>query len=561
MNNINVRNIDEDEWPLIGYFMYKMYRESKTHPKDTLEKLIKKAENGIKVLLVHYLNDGFDEEDISIGKELKKAILRLDFTDYISSDYISFSTILIMNRLGLIEKISEGKTYQRHIKFTERFNEIYNHISEIEDAYELIPINTSNIEEYILEKNIIIDSNELIKKIEKENVNIVISFDAKKIQNNKEMLIEYINDIVEIETGIYSLKQRYNNMIEQYKENISMLYPKQFDICLSINKELKKLDDKIDKLIKKKERNKPVFKEISYTIPSKPVFDLVKPVEPKYKTPNIFNKRKIEIINKELEEKYKEAVILYNEEVKKYQENMINYENTIKELKEKSINDSKLAYKTKIKEYEDIKKEIDKDINMIKKEKNNIKNNILKICEEKLKNEEKFKKNIDIEYEIKYIENYLKELIETREKLYACNVVYKKYRNLIAMSSFLDYLNSERCEKLSGNDGAYNLYEQESKSNIIISKMDIMIDKLEEIEDNQFTFYNKISETNNLLSTISDELLINNDLLEKEQNNTSIIKENVERIDYNTKVANYYNKVIASNTNAIKYMNLIGLIT
>ena len=55
----------------------------------------------------------------------------------------------------------------------------------------------------------------------------------------------------------------------------------------------------------------------------------------------------------------------------------------------------------------------------------------------------------------------LERALQIRSDLYSCNVIFSKYRTLPAIASILEYLESGRCEALSGPDGAYNLYESE----------------------------------------------------------------------------------------------------
>ena len=47
------------------------------------------------------------------------------------------------------------------------------------------------------------------------------------------------------------------------------------------------------------------------------------------------------------------------------------------------------------------------------------------------------------------------------EKLYAADVIFPKYRNMVAICTIYEYFVSGRCTTLVGADGAYNLYESE----------------------------------------------------------------------------------------------------
>lgn len=108
------------------------------------------------------------------------------------------------------------------------------------------------------------------------------------------------------------------------------------------------------------------------------------------------------------------------------------------------------------------------------------------------------------------IEKVLDSQNETRrilEKYYDMNIIYPKYRNLVAVSSFHEYLASGRCAGLEGTDGAYNLYENEIRQDIIISKLDDIIRHLETIEKNQYMLYRAVKECTENAAKISQDVL------------------------------------------------------
>lgn len=88
---------------------------------------------------------------------------------------------------------------------------------------------------------------------------------------------------------------------------------------------------------------------------------------------------------------------------------------------------------------------------------------------------------------------------QTREvlnALYDRNIVYPKYRNLVPVCMFYEYLDSRRCTELEGHEGAINLYESELRLNRIIGKLDAVISRLDDIGNNQMVLYQAISEGN-----------------------------------------------------------------
>lgn len=93
-------------------------------------------------------------------------------------------------------------------------------------------------------------------------------------------------------------------------------------------------------------------------------------------------------------------------------------------------------------------------------------------------------------------------LSETRNvlsRLYESNIIYPKYRNMVAMCSIYEYFATGRCTELTGPNGAYNLYESELRQNTIINKLDTIINQLEAIKNNQYMLYTEMVKTNGML--------------------------------------------------------------
>ncbi len=130
------------------------------------------------------------------------------------------------------------------------------------------------------------------------------------------------------------------------------------------------------------------------------------------------------------------------------------------------------------------------------------------------------------------------------QQLYDFDIIFPKYRNMVAMCTIFEYFESGRCTELGGPNGAYNLYESELRQNLIISKLDTIIDKLEEIKENQYLLYSEIRNTNNLLEGIG--------------NDVSKILKNTNQIVKNTHITAVCSQAIAKNTEALKYISLIN---
>ena len=100
------------------------------------------------------------------------------------------------------------------------------------------------------------------------------------------------------------------------------------------------------------------------------------------------------------------------------------------------------------------------------------------------------------------LERMLQEEKETLEKLYGLDVIFGKYRGIVPVGSFIDYFASGRCDSFEGPNGAYNTYELELRLDKITNKLDVIIEKLDEIKANQRAMYFALSEMNRILRAI-----------------------------------------------------------
>lgn len=112
------------------------------------------------------------------------------------------------------------------------------------------------------------------------------------------------------------------------------------------------------------------------------------------------------------------------------------------------------------------------------------------------------------EYLDQLIAQQEKKLADTRRLLweaYDKALLYVKYRNFVAVCSICEYLESGRCIELGGPDGAYNLFEQEIRMNLIITQFGLIISELDEIRENQAMLYDAISTGNRLTSQLIEQ--------------------------------------------------------
>ena len=163
------------------------------------------------------------------------------------------------------------------------------------------------------------------------------------------------------------------------------------------------------------------------------------------------------------------------------------------------------------------------------------------IVRKNIKNKEIANKKIAIlNQELTKLTSLYKETKATLDIYYDKNIVFPKYRNLFAISSYLDYLSSVRCSCLEGHEGAYNIFEDEILHKIIIRKLDEVIEHLENIESNQYMLYSAIKESDRETNRIGQEL-----------NRVS------QRIEENTYVTAYNSNIAAQNTEFLKWVELL----
>lgn len=88
------------------------------------------------------------------------------------------------------------------------------------------------------------------------------------------------------------------------------------------------------------------------------------------------------------------------------------------------------------------------------------------------------------------------------KQLYDLDIIFPKYRNFIAISQIYEYYMSGRCTTLEGHEGAYNIFENEARQNIIILQLNNVLNQLEQIKQNQYMIYQAIQESNAILNQI-----------------------------------------------------------
>ena len=148
-----------------------------------------------------------------------------------------------------------------------------------------------------------------------------------------------------------------------------------------------------------------------------------KPTKPEMLKANIFNKKKIAAINAQAEAEYQEAIkkhLVAVEECKK--------------RTEKNKAEAENQKKAKIKKYSERIDKSARDLAMAQHELNQRRTNASDYPTPSVG----IKHILDAE--IDTVEEALKKNFQCRNELYSYNVIFEKYRNIVAVSSFYEYL-------------------------------------------------------------------------------------------------------------------------
>ncbi len=152
-----------------------------------------------------------------------------------------------------------------------------------------------------------------------------------------------------------------------------------------------------------------------------------------------------------------------------------------------------------------------------------------------------------INKELQIVKNSYSQTRRVLDTYYNYGIIYQKYRNLVAVSSFYEYFASGICSQLGGHEGAYNKFEYELRQNIIISKLDGIINRLDDIKNNQYMLYEAINESNRKTDRLT-KVLYN-------------VSDKIQNISDNQEVAAYNSRIAAQNTEYLTWAQTYEMIT
>jgi len=157
------------------------------------------------------------------------------------------------------------------------------------------------------------------------------------------------------------------------------------------------------------------------------------------------------------------------------------------------------------------------------------------------------------------VELHINKTQSTLEALYALDILFGKYRYFVAVASICEYFQSGRCDSLEGHEGAYNLYENELRQNIIIGQLSKVIKELQQIRNAQYLLYEAINASNQIQQNIAIELNnINRNSIKANQsiiNRLDDIKGSVDNSAKSSAMVEYFTKETANNSRLMVEIN------
>lgn len=374
-----------------------------------------------------------------------------------------------------------------------------------------------------------------------------------EVKESTSKLKDFILKIIEMELSVYSLSHYLGNLYLQLPEESDV--QNELDACKAkISKEYNNDISDVEGWIRKYNRqileleNKKVPEDRS-PLPKKPI----EPQKPLLQQAGFFNKKKVALENEALIE-------IYEKEQADYEAQLVLYESQIKERENAYLQKQKNLEKEKQKEKEELLKMIS-EMELKRKALVEKKERELPIRFAEIPKTNKMVLREFYISEIEEAEKTLKQMIQIKKAFYESGIVYKKYQDIVALSTFNEYLTSGRCDSLEGNNGAYNLYETELRANLIISKLDDIVVSLEKVKENQFYIYSELRNVNKEIKDMNSKMEKMAQTIENMENSILHIEMSTQNaavnsniIAYNTERSAYYAKKNAQLTNALGFL-------
>lgn len=374
---------------------------------------------------------------------------------------------------------------------------------------------------------------------------------AQNIKKGGQSLAEYILHLIQLENNIYTLKEHLPlayacQMLNRFSVSASAGIN-----AASGRKEMESYTEAVKAAEEAQERTEDAVNKLQSSGVPHAHYSLVphpnRPTEPVLEKAGLFNKKKVLAQNEALTAAYQAALKAYEEECHRCDEENIRRR---KAAEEEAAKRWQLDIEAARKKADAAKAELDKAKSALAEAEKRVAAEI-----EKAKNlpTPASEAQALLDKDVAETEELLKKTFAARNELYACGVIFEKYRDVVALSSFYEYLISGRCAKLEGPDGAYNLYESEIRANRVIAQLDQVIDSLEQIKQNQYMMYSAMKQIDNELEQLNSTMSKALSAVYRIESNTAKTAKNTAQIAANSDTIAQNSSVIAHNTAATAF--------
>ena len=167
---------------------------------------------------------------------------------------------------------------------------------------------------------------------------------------------------------------------------------------------------------------------------------------------------------------------------------------------------------------------------------------------------------LQLEAQLIVLESSLKSLYEIDE-------ISHEYRNLSAVSYIVSALESRKCSSLHGYDGAYRAYDDTFSKERIIIRLDVIIEKLDQIKDMHHRLFVELTRVNENLADIKTSINKGLEMLQTQAKanarrflelSDDISQMNLDIDSYFQDVEHYLDKLDKTNNKALTYLKEQG---
>ncbi len=136
----------------------------------------------------------------------------------------------------------------------------------------------------------------------------------------------------------------------------------------------------------------------------------------------------------------------------------------------------------------------------------------------------------ELKKEVKTLQLQQQRLEQAREKLYAQGNIHMQYRGLIPISCFSHYLSTGITNRLEGQDGCYDRFDEDSWRHAVLTSLQQAVRQLQSLRQINMGLYNCLYQSNETLNRIEAGNQRIAGQLDEVRNNTALT-------EYNTHVS------------------------